>query len=39
LRLKQKLRTNHKHVKKMIASCVGENKEIERQYLPGELEV
>ena len=28
-----------KHIKKMIASYVGENKEFERQYLNGELEV
>ena len=28
-----------RHVKKMIASYVGENKEFERQYLAGELEV
>jgi 3-oxoacid CoA-transferase subunit A len=28
-----------KQVKKMIASYVGENKDIERQYLSGELEV
>ena len=28
-----------KHIKKMISSYVGENKEFERQYLNGELEV
>jgi hypothetical protein len=30
---------NHKRVKRMIASYVGENQEFERQYLTGELEV
>lgn len=30
---------NHRQVKRMISSYVGENKEFERQYLSGELEV
>lgn len=30
---------NNKQIKKMISSYVGENKEFERQYLSGELEV
>lgn len=31
--------TKTKQVKRMISSYVGENKEFERQYLSGELEV
>ena len=30
---------NHQQVKRMVSSYVGENKEFERQYLSGELEV
>jgi acyl CoA:acetate/3-ketoacid CoA transferase alpha subunit len=30
---------NNKQVKRMVSSYVGENKEFERQYLEGELEV
>ena len=30
---------NNKQIKRMISSYVGENKEFERQYLTGELEV
>jgi acyl CoA:acetate/3-ketoacid CoA transferase alpha subunit len=30
---------NNRQVKRMISSYVGENKEFERQYLSGELEV
>jgi len=30
---------NTRQIKKMISSCVGENKEFERQYLAGELEL
>jgi len=30
---------NNKQIKRMISSYVGENKEFERQYLSGELEV
>jgi len=30
---------NSRQVKKMVASYVGENKEFERQYLAGELEL
>ena len=28
-----------RQIRKMISSYVGENKEFERQYLPGELEI
>jgi len=30
---------NHRRIRKMVASYVGENKEFERQYLTGELEL
>jgi len=33
------LMLNNKQIKRMISSYVGENKEFERQYLQGELEV
>ena len=35
----QGLLLNNKQIKRMISSYVGENKEFERQYLTGELEV
>jgi len=30
---------NNRQIKRMVSSYVGENKEFERQYLSGELEV
>ena len=33
------LMLNNRQIKRMISSYVGENKEFERQYLSGELEV
>ena len=33
------LMLNNKQIRRMVSSYVGENKEFERQYLKGELEV